>query len=156
MINVFKILPPSVRFGFRLPQQCHKTLSKTKTKYYKVLQSITKYNKVWQSMTKYDKVWQSITKYYKALQRPNLIRTVFNGIREAIPEKNILSFGHCWNNNPRPPLACIFRHSFTFSRWENVVSLHYCLKLNANDNFDCRNWNSSSRDENMWPCFSES
>ena len=84
------------------------------------------------------------------------IHILFNGIREAIPEKNILSFGHCWNNNPRPPLACIFRHSFTFSRWENVVSLHYCLKLNANDNFDCRNWNSSSRDENMWPCFSES
>ena len=52
MINVFKILPPSVRFGFRLPQQCHKTLSKTKTKYYKVLQSITKYYKVLQSITK--------------------------------------------------------------------------------------------------------
>ena len=28
VINVFKILPPSVRYGFRLPQQCHKTLSK--------------------------------------------------------------------------------------------------------------------------------
>ena len=60
MINVFKILPPSVRYGFRLPQQCHKTLSNTK--YYKVLQSITKYYKALQSITKYFKVLQSITK----------------------------------------------------------------------------------------------
>ena len=66
VINVFKILPPSVRYGFRLPQQCHKTLSNTK--YYKVLQSITMYYKVLQSITKYYKVLQSITKCYKVLQ----------------------------------------------------------------------------------------
>ena len=67
-------------------------------------------------------------------------------------KKNILSFGHCPNNNPLHPLASIFRQTFTFLRWENVVFLH-CLKLNENDNFGCRNWNSSSTDENIWPCF---
>lgn len=81
-----------------------------------------------------------------------LIHILFNGIREAIPEKNILPFGHCPNNNPLHPLASIFRQTFTFLRCENVVFLH-CLKLNENDNFDCRNWYSSSTDENMCPCF---